>query len=109
MPAWLGFGMGAVILAVPASHLPAKVLRLGPAHVELLLVGWMVQLALGVAFWILPRDRFGSRGNERVASAAALLLNVGVLAAGIAAAFAGQGWRSARLYSSLKSPSTETA
>jgi hypothetical protein len=45
-----------------------------------------VQLALGVAFWILPRYPSGAaRGNERLGWLCYALLNVGVLATGIGA------------------------
>ena len=43
----------------------------------------MVQLAFGVAYWILPRQRGAGRGNERLAWAGLLLLNLGVLTAGV--------------------------
>lgn len=47
-----------------------------------MLVGWTVQLTMGVAFWILPRPE---RGVSRAAVAAAwlafILLNAGVLLA----------------------------
>jgi hypothetical protein len=47
-------------------------------------MGWTVQLALGVAFWILPRFRTGrERGREVFAWVAYGLLNLGVLAAAI--------------------------
>ena len=73
----------------------------------------MVQLAFGVAYWILPRQRGAGRGNERLAWTVLLLLNLGVsrppvwaecwvwgpvIAAGRAAellaavAFAGHAW-----------------
>jgi heme/copper-type cytochrome/quinol oxidase subunit 1 len=53
-------------------------------HVELLLIGWTAQLAMGVAFWILPRLAGGtSRGDERPAWAAFWLLNTGVALAGL--------------------------
>lgn len=52
--------------------------RLREAHADWLLVGWLLQLALGVASWILPRPR-----PEAVAHpwgwAAFALLNVGLL------------------------------
>jgi hypothetical protein len=39
--------------------------RVLPIHIEMLLVGWFFQLALGVAFWILPRLQQGPpRGDE---------------------------------------------
>ena len=123
----LGFTFGAVMLAAPGLHLPATTLRLRPLHIELLLVGWMVQLAFGAAYWILPRQRGAGRGNERLAWAALLLLNFGVLAVGVgglmgaagpviavgraaeliaAVAFAGHAWPRARLYTPLRNPSS---
>ena len=89
----LGFTMGAIMLAAPALRLPLTVLRLRPLHAEILLVGWVVQLAFGVAYWILPRLRGPlARGNERLAWFALLLLNLGVLAAGLGQAFAAPSW-----------------
>ena len=55
-----------------------------PLHLYLSLVGWMVQLALGVAYWIMPRfarraseaERFVQvRGREGLAWTGAALLN----------------------------------
>jgi cbb3-type cytochrome oxidase subunit 1 len=78
-----GLTLGAVMLAGPALHLPSEVLRLRPFHAEMLLIGWMVQLAFGVAYWILPRLAGGlPRGRSGPAWMAVLLLNAGVLAAG---------------------------
>jgi hypothetical protein len=49
--------------------------------VELLLLGWMLNLALGVAYWILPRYKTGPpRGAEWSVWLAYGLLNCGVLA-----------------------------
>ncbi|MDP2481631.1 MAG: hypothetical protein Q8W51_05100 [Candidatus Palauibacterales bacterium] len=88
----LGALLGAALLAVPPLDPPvaASLARLAPVHVELLLVGWLVQLALGVAYWILPRAG-GRRPAARVAGsgAAALASGVGCAAAG---ALAGGGW-----------------
>ncbi|HQR17945.1 MAG TPA: hypothetical protein PK948_06225, partial [Gemmatimonadales bacterium] len=46
--------------------------------------GWMVQLAMGVAWWILPKyPRQPERGPAAPVWAAWLLLNGGVLLAGV--------------------------
>ena len=80
----IGFTLGAIMLADAGMLLGVSPARLLPMHTEFLLVGWMVQLALGVAFWILPRFRTGpERGNERAAWLSYGLLNLGVLAAAI--------------------------
>jgi cbb3-type cytochrome oxidase subunit 1 len=60
-----GFLIGSLMLAAPALHLPSSVMRLRPLHTELLLIGWMVQLAFGVAYWIMPRDRGTGRAFPR--------------------------------------------
>ncbi|MDQ4078304.1 MAG: hypothetical protein M3220_18915 [Chloroflexota bacterium] len=60
-----------------------------PFHIHLVLVGWMIQLALGVAYWILPRFTYRNehervaqrRGREGLAWASFLLLNVSTLLA----------------------------
>jgi len=76
-----GATLGALMLAVPA--IPG-VARWRPLHAELLLVGWTVQLAFGVAYWILPRFRSGpERGHEALGWAAFALVNVGVLLVGL--------------------------
>jgi len=80
------------MLAAPALDLPGGIFRLRPLHAEVLLIGWMVQLAFGVAYWILPRFRTGpARGSEWPAWVALLLLNTGVLAAGLGRIFGPPG------------------
>lgn len=86
----VGFTLGALLLANKGVPLGGWVWSLLPAHVEFLLVGWTAQLALGVAFWILPRYMGGSRGDVRPAWAAFGLLNLGVLTA--AATALGWSW-----------------
>ena len=82
----LGFTCGAVMLFQKGVPLEATLLRLLPMHIEFVLIGWTMQLAIGVAFWILPRFARGpARGNESLGWAAYVLLNAGVLAAGIGA------------------------
>jgi hypothetical protein len=82
------FTAGALLLAEKGLARQVAVWRLFPAHLELALVGWSVQLAMGVAFWMLPRFAGGvSRGDERPAWAAFWLLNGGVALAGLAPVF----------------------
>lgn len=83
---WLAAGatMGALLLASKALPLPAGVFRLFHVHSEAVLIGWMVQLAMGVAWWILPKfPRLPERGPDAPVWAAWLLLNAGVLLAGV--------------------------
>lgn len=80
----LGFTLGALMLSAPVFGLASAVLKLRPLHAEILLVGWMAQLAFGVAYWILPRlPGNRPRGRERVAWLSLALLNAGVLAVGL--------------------------
>lgn len=84
----VGFTIGAVMLARPGLQLPVEILLLRPLHAEMLLIGWMVQLAMGVAYWILPRFGTGpGRGKEWSAWGAVAVLNFGVLAAGLGQSF----------------------
>jgi len=75
----VGFTLGALLLAEKASSFYPMLWDILPVHIELLLVGWLVQLALGVAFWILPRFSKGPpRGNEAVVWLSFVLLNLGI-------------------------------
>ena len=76
-----GFGIGALLLASKGVTLAAGVWELRGVHIELLLVGWMIQLVMGVAVWIFPRMGL-RRAPQRSAVTAWLafaLLNGGVL------------------------------
>lgn len=93
----LGFTLGAFILAAKALPTWGWAWVLLPLHIELLLYGWLLQLAMGVAFWILPRfARAPKRGNEYLAWAALGLVNTGLLVALAASLFA---WHLARPWS----------
>jgi hypothetical protein len=83
---WLAAGaaMGALLLGAKAVPMPTGVFRLFSLHAEALLIGWMVQFAMGVAWWILPKyPRLPERGPAGPIWATWLLLNAGVLLAGI--------------------------
>lgn len=76
-----GFALGALLLASKGVALPARVWSLRSVHIEMLLVGWMIQLVLGVAIWIFPRFVLHRRPRQSAFTAwlAFALLNVGVL------------------------------
>lgn len=76
----LGFTFGALILAQKGISYYPPVWYLFPVHVEFLLIGWLAQLAMGVAFWILPRFSTGQpRGNVGLIWASFALINAGLL------------------------------
>ncbi len=52
----LGAGLGALLLVNKALALHGRIWALLPLHIEWLFLGWTLQLAFGVAFWILPRE-----------------------------------------------------
>src|SRR5689334_25197122 len=80
----LGSTIGGLLLLNKGIPLSPWLWTLRFTHVHLLLVGWTVQMACGVAFWILPRlDAGGSRGDERLAWLCYLALNVGVVLAAL--------------------------
>ncbi len=64
---WLavGFTFGGLILAAKGGADTIWAWRLLPAHIMLLLLGWLVQLSMGVAYWILPRILLHERGRSR--------------------------------------------
>lgn len=79
----LGISIGSLILAQKAFGWQAAFWAFLPLHAELLLFGFMVQFAFGVALWILPRHAVES--PEGAVWPAALLLNVGIWMVGVAA------------------------
>jgi hypothetical protein len=83
---WLavGYTAGGLMLAEKGYPFAAWLWSLRYMHVHLLLVGWTFQLAIGVAFWILPRlDSSGSRGDERLIWWCYGALNAGVIFAAL--------------------------
>lgn len=87
----LGFVIGGLLLAGKGVPLAFDPWPLRPIHIELLLVGWMIQLVMGVAVWIFPRFVL-RRAPQRSAvtawlafallNAGVLLVSIGLLAAG---------------------------
>ena len=76
----LGITLGALMLWNKGSLFDLRIWLLVSTHLELLIVGWLIQLALGVAFWVLPRFTQEPRyGNVRLGWLGFVLLNAGVL------------------------------
>ncbi len=73
----LGFTFGALLLWNKGLPISPYLWLLLPAHLEFLLLGWTLLLALGVAFWILPRFHTARR-REGWAWAAFSLVNLGL-------------------------------
>ncbi len=76
----LGFTLGGLLLANKGVMISPLIWALLPIHIEFTFVGWMVQLAIGIAFWILPRfSKSPIRGDERWSWGAFILLNAGII------------------------------
>jgi heme/copper-type cytochrome/quinol oxidase subunit 1 len=89
----LGFSLGGLLLANKGLPLNPRLWQFLPAHIDFLFFGWTVQLAMGVAFWILPRFRQApKRGDPRIMYASYTLLNAGIFALLVAPAFSAAAW-----------------
>ena len=72
--------LGVLLAARSALALPDELAVLSPVFFHLLMVGWVTQLIFGMLFWMLPKySKELPRGPEKVAWAAYLLLNSGLL------------------------------
>jgi hypothetical protein len=84
----VGFTFGGLLLANKGVLISPLIWMLLPIHIEFLFMGWLVQLALGVAFWILPRFTKGPpRGNETLTWLALIFINVGILSITLSTVF----------------------
>ncbi len=76
----VGFTIGGLMLANKGVLFAPLVVTLLPMHMEFLLLGWLVQLAMGVIFWISPRFTGATpRGNVGLISLAFWFFNTGIL------------------------------
>jgi heme/copper-type cytochrome/quinol oxidase subunit 1 len=93
----IGMSVGAVVLAGTGLGHATWRAALVPVHAEFLLVGWTVQLVMGVAYWILPRNVVGAeRGSPSLGWAGYLALNAGVMLAALGGALGSSGsWAAA--------------
>ncbi len=94
----VGFTLGGLLLINKGQPLHPALWQLLPAHIELLLLGWTLNLALGVAYWMLPRFKTGPpRGPDGPVWLAYSLLNGGLLAVCLAPALGTAGSSQAAL------------
>lgn len=70
---------GVIVQARTVIDLPSRLAALRPVYIHLLTVGWITQLIIGVGYWMFPKfSRDNPRGNERLAWATFILLNLGL-------------------------------
>jgi len=65
--------------AQPVLGLPAFFAMLRPVYFHIFMVGWVLQIIIGVSYWFFPRLAERSRGNERLGWLAFAWLNAGLL------------------------------
>lgn len=77
----VGFTLGALMLSNKGVPFAPVLWRFIEAHVEFVFIGWTMQLAIGVALWILPRLSGEHKyGRESLGWWALVLINAGVIA-----------------------------
>lgn len=70
---------GAAVALQPALDLSPAIARLRPAHVHMLMVGWVTQLIFGIAHWMFPKPPPPAAARaDRLGWLAWLTLNTGL-------------------------------
>lgn len=75
----IGFLLGGLILSAKGGVVDARVWAWLHIHIILLLNGWLLQLSLGVAYWITPRIHLGERGRRSFAWSGYALFTLGII------------------------------
>lgn len=72
--------LGVVVAAQPILGLASWVTALRPVFLHLLIVGWITQLIVGVAYWMFPKQsKEKPRGSARAGWLVFILLNLGLV------------------------------
>ena len=74
----IGFTFGGLILSAKAGFVDPRVWGWLPTHIIILVDGWLIQLTLGVAYWILPRILLHDRGRRSWAWAGFMAFQIGL-------------------------------
>ncbi len=76
----IGLLVGVLYLGQPLFHLPAVLALLYPVYIHLLMVGWVMQLIIGVVIWMFPKySKEHPRGSDRLGWIVFWLLNIGLI------------------------------
>jgi|SRR5690606_16210173 len=76
----LGLLMAALVVAQPVLNLPPLLGTFRPVYLHLLMVGWITQLIMGVAYWMFPKySKEKPRGSERLGWFVFIALNLGLI------------------------------
>ena len=72
--------LGVLVAAQPVFQWSPSVVVLRPVFLHLLIVGWVTQLIIGVAYWMFPKQsKEQPRGSTRLGWVVFALLNVGLI------------------------------
>jgi cbb3-type cytochrome oxidase subunit 1 len=72
--------LGVLLAAQPVLDLPPLIATLRPVFLHLLIVGWITQLIIGVAYWMFPKQsKERPRGSSRLGWTVYVLLNLGLV------------------------------
>lgn len=75
-----GMVMGALLLLQKAWQLHPAVWMLLPLHIEVTITGWIIQLTMGTAYWMLPRYLEGPpRAAPGWSALMVVFLNAGII------------------------------
>ena len=80
----LYFGAGLLtsflVSAQKMLNLPSFFQSMTPTYLHMLVVGWITQLIIGVAYWMFPKySKEQPRGNEKVGWVVLIALNAGLI------------------------------
>ncbi len=76
----IGLFVGVLLVAGPIIRLPPQLTALFPVYLHLLVVGWITQLIVGVAYWMFPKySKEQPRGDAHLSWAIFVLLNTGLV------------------------------
>lgn len=70
-----------VALAAPSLFsMPSTLAALRPVYFHLFMVGWVLQLIIGIAFWMFPKlSKHEPRGSEALGWLVYICLNIGLI------------------------------
>lgn len=75
-----GLTAGLLTVGQPVLNLPASFGVLYPVYIHLLMVGWVMQLIIGVVYWMFPKfSKDRPRRSDRLGWAVFGLLNAGLI------------------------------
>jgi hypothetical protein len=76
----VALSMAVLLMAQPLLKLPVSLSGLQPVYLHLFMVGWVLQLIIGAAYWMFPKQsREQPRGSERLGWMVFITLNLGLL------------------------------